>query len=303
MVDAGVGDDVARSHRVGQSRRVERVRVVPAERREQRGGRGVREADRRRLRRVGRRGFVAQRDDRGPLQDAVEGERLHAGRVDRLRLDGRIDVRDRIPGRDDRVGHDAVLAGTGRDHVLPAVHLDGDRIERGAGEHDQVPPQAVECDLLIGFVERDDRDEHPRRTRSPECDRERRHRGGRDARRARELGAGMVRDAGRPPFGRCGDPLEHAGRHHVQHDAAAGVSQVAAARIARPVVNVEGLARDHAVRGVARLDLELEAALLRLLVHQMDHEVEVSHQRLEVTLPIGCRLDQVGAGRQVLLDA
>ena len=116
----------------------------------------------------------------------------------------------------------------------------------------------------------------------------------------------MVGDAGLPPFRRCDDwgrPLEHARRYRVQHDVAAGVSQVAAARIARPVVNVEGLARDHAIGGVARLDLELEAALLRPLIHHVDHEVEIGCQRLEVTLQIGRGLDQIGAGRQVLLDA
>ena len=113
----------------------------------------------------------------------------------------------------------------------------------------------------------------------------------------------MVSDAGLPLLGRCDDPLEHAGRHHVQHDAAAAVSEVAAARIARPVVNVEGLARDYPVGGVSRLDLEFEAALLRLLVHQVDHEVEIGGQGLEVTLQIGCGLDQIDTRRQVLLDA
>ena len=43
--------------------------------------------------------------------------------------------------------------------------------------------------------------------------------------------------------------------------------------------------------------------LPRLLVHQLDHEVEVSRQRLEVTLQIRGRLDQVGTRRQILLDA
>ena len=47
------------------------------------------------------------------------------------------------------------------------------------------------------------------------------------------------------------------------------------------VVNGEGFARDRLVGGVRRLDLELEAVLPRLLVNQIDHEVEVGCQRLK----------------------
>ena len=81
------------------------------------------------------------------------------------------------------------------------------------------------------------------------------------------------------------------------------MNQIAAAQIADAVVDGEGHTRDHLVGGMGCLNLELEASLLRLLIHHVDHEGEVGLQGLEVALQVGRRLDQVDTCRQVSLNA
>ena len=159
----------------------------------------------------------------------------------------------------------------------------------------------MEPDLVTPPVVGDDCHEHPRGAGPVESDLERSEVVDRSAAGALRTGSGVIGDTGLPVPRNTAEALEHTGSDHVQHGVTA--SGEIAPDVAGAVVDREGIARHHLRGNPHPFDLQLGLLLFRLLVHQVDREVEVGSQGLVIALQVGGGLDEVAAGLQVLVNA